>query len=436
MRRPELLYKYLDVGLPFQDVLLIPLTEKGGQLEGTIWIVAHNPRRKFDAEDARVMQRLAVFVATALHLAQIAQEAKTEASKQEVLFRELVIARRISEDALREREADLRLVLDSTTDAICRVDTDGVPTMCNAAFLRMLGIEREEHAIGKELHDAFHHTRPDGSHYPKEECPIYRTAQGGNSAHVDNEIFFRLDGSSFPVEYWVSPILRGGKLLGAVCTFLDVTERRRAQEQQSLLVRELNHRVKNLFAITNGLIVLSARFANTPKELATNIRGRLDALAMAHELVLPHPTNEADATAESISLDDLLRKILSAYDFQDSGEHGRLVISGPPVAVGPRAITSFALFVHELATNAAKYGALSVPTGSVHIVWSSLDDVLVMTWEERGGPRLAGPPVTEGFGAVLSNHSVRGQFGGTLSYKWNADGLVVDLSIPMERLHD
>jgi Crp-like helix-turn-helix domain len=61
---------------------------------------------------------------------------------------------------------------------------------CNAAFLRMLGIEREEHAIGKELHDAFHHTRPDGSHYPKEECPIYRTAQGGDSAHVDNELFF------------------------------------------------------------------------------------------------------------------------------------------------------------------------------------------------------------------------------------------------------
>jgi PAS domain S-box-containing protein len=95
---------------------------------------------------------------------------------------------------------------------------------CNAAFLRMLGIEREEHAIGKELHDTFHHTHPDGSHYPKEECPIYRTARGGDSAHVDNELFFRLDGSSLWVEYWVSGILRGEKLQGAVCTFVDVTE--------------------------------------------------------------------------------------------------------------------------------------------------------------------------------------------------------------------
>lgn len=89
MQRPELIYKYLDVGPSYDDVLLIPLTEKGSQLEGTIWVVAHNPTRKFDGEDARVMQRLAVFTATALHLANIAQEAKAEASKNAPLFHEL-----------------------------------------------------------------------------------------------------------------------------------------------------------------------------------------------------------------------------------------------------------------------------------------------------------------------------------------------------------
>jgi len=89
MRRPELLYKYLDVGPPYHDVLLIPLTEQGSKLEGTIWIVAHNPTHKFDGEDARVMQRLAVFTATALHLANVAQAWKAEASKQALLFREL-----------------------------------------------------------------------------------------------------------------------------------------------------------------------------------------------------------------------------------------------------------------------------------------------------------------------------------------------------------
>lgn len=89
MRRPELVYKYLDVGPPFHDVLLVPLTEKTEHIEGTIWVIAHNDTRKFDSEDARVMQRIAVFTATALHLAMAAQEAKTEASKLELLLREL-----------------------------------------------------------------------------------------------------------------------------------------------------------------------------------------------------------------------------------------------------------------------------------------------------------------------------------------------------------
>ncbi len=89
MRRPELFYKYLDVGPPFHDVLLIPLTEGGNGLEGTIWIVAHDPDHKFDSEDARVMQRLAIFTATALHLSKMARDAKDRASAQELLFREL-----------------------------------------------------------------------------------------------------------------------------------------------------------------------------------------------------------------------------------------------------------------------------------------------------------------------------------------------------------
>lgn len=89
MRRPELVYRYLDVGPPFHDVLLIPLSGKGGHLEGTIWIVAHDPARKFDAEDARVIQRLSIFTATALYLANIAEEAKAEAAKQKLLFYEL-----------------------------------------------------------------------------------------------------------------------------------------------------------------------------------------------------------------------------------------------------------------------------------------------------------------------------------------------------------
>jgi PAS domain S-box-containing protein len=342
-----------------------------------------------------------------------------------------ITERKQSEHVLREREADLRLVLDTATDAFYCVGTDGTTIMCNAAFLRMLGIEREEDAIGKKLHDTIHHTHADGSHYPEEECRIYRTARGWGPAHVDNELFFRLDGTSFPAEYWVSPLFRDGALQGAVCTITDITERRLAQEQQSLLVRELNHRVKNLFAVTSSMIMMSARSARTPKELAANLRGRLTALSLAHELVLPN----ADEKPQSTSLETLLRQILAPYvESPDGVEQGRLVMSGPTVEVGARAVTSFALILHELATNAAKYGALSVPEGTVDIVWSTLGDVLFMKWAERGGPPVSGPPKAEGFGTLLSNHSVREQFQGALSYEWNSDGLVVDLSISVERL--
>ncbi len=130
--------------------------------------------------------------------------------------------------AQRESETYLRLVLDSSVDGLYGVDRDGVTTFCNAAFLRMLGFAREEDAIGRKLHDVVHHSHPDGSHYDEADCPIYQAAQSGEERHVEGELFFRLDGTSFPVEYWVRPIVHEDAQQGAVCTFVDVTERNRA----------------------------------------------------------------------------------------------------------------------------------------------------------------------------------------------------------------
>jgi PAS domain S-box-containing protein len=360
----------------------------------------------------------------------------TDGSRQQLIgVAQDITERKTAEANLRNKEADLRLVLDSATDGVYCIDTDGVTTMCNAAFLRMLGIGREEDAIGRKLHDIIHHTHPDGSPYPKEECPIYRTARNGAPAHVEYELFFRFDGTSFPVEYWVNPILRDGTHQGAVCTFIDITERRRAQEQQNLLLRELSHRIKNLFAITGGLIALSARSATTPKEYAASLSGRLDALALAHELILPSLPGTIDPGAEPTRLDTLLEKILSPYaGKQDGSEKTRVMTQGPAVALGPHTATTFALVIHELATNAAKYGSLSVEKGGLRITWACVDGALILKWEETGGPAITGPPNSEGFGTVLSNHSVCVQLGGALTHEWNKTGLSVELSAPLERL--
>ncbi|MGH6848011.1 MAG: PAS domain S-box protein [Methylocella sp.] len=342
-----------------------------------------------------------------------------------------ITEKRAAEEALRESDAYLRLVLDSAADGFYGVDRDGVTTTCNAAFLRMLGFERAEDAVGKKLHDVIHHSYADGSHYPKEECHIYQAARTGQAAHVDNELFFRLDGSSFPVEYWSYPILRDDEVQGAVTTFIDITERRRAQEQQRLLLREMNHRVKNLFALAGSVVTLSARSATTAKELAEAVRERLAALARAHELTLPDLTGGGEKSGQATSLATLVRTIVSPYVTQ---EHARVTTKGPDVPIGRNAVTGIALLLHEMATNAAKYGALSTESGHIDVSWSVWKDELLLAWREHGGPPLNEEPEKEGFGSLLARLTVTGQLAGKISRDWNRDGLTVNLSAPLERL--
>ena len=132
-----------------------------------------------------------------------------------------------------------------------------------------------------------------------------------------------------------------------------------------------------------------------------------------------------------------MRRILSPYvEVSSDSSDARLILDGPAVPLGARTVTTFALILHELATNAAKYGALSVEEGSLRVTWQCVNNVLILKWEESGGPALRGPPQSEGFGTVISNHCVRGQFGGIVSREWDLKGLSVELSVPMERLSD
>ncbi|HYI40348.1 MAG TPA: chemotaxis protein CheB [Allosphingosinicella sp.] len=342
-----------------------------------------------------------------------------------------ITARDAADAARHQTEEYLRLLVDSTADGIYCVDRDGATTLCNASFLRMLGFGREEEVIGCKLHDVIHHSRPDGSPYPNDDCPIYRTAQTGQPAHSDDEDFFRTDGSAFPVEYWSRPILRGGQLAGAVCSFVDITERRLAEEQQSLLLKEMDHRVQNLFAIIAGVVGLSARSSETPSALAATIQGRLGALASAHRLI--RAGTPGVGLKQKTSLGELVRTILAPYLDPGAGA-ARALIEGPELATGGEAVTSLALVLHELATNAAKYGALSLPGGRVGVSWSVTGPEMVLIWEEKGGPPVQGLPTRQGFGSMLASRSVKGQLKGQLAFDWNSDGLRVRLTVPVERL--
>jgi two-component system CheB/CheR fusion protein len=163
-----------------------------------------------------------------------------------------------------EREERIRLLLDSTAEAIYGIDLGGVCVFCNAACARLLGYPSPSALIGKQMHPLIHHTKPDGTPYPPELSPIYDAMRNREGTHVDDEVIWRADGTSFPAEYWSHPILRNQEVIGAVVTFLDVTERRRAEQEIHEGVRRreeflamLSHELRNpLAAILSATRVL------------------------------------------------------------------------------------------------------------------------------------------------------------------------------------
>jgi two-component sensor histidine kinase len=201
-------------------------------------------------------------------------------------------------------------------------------------------------------------------------------------------------------------------------------------EQQENLTREMAHRVKNLFAITDGLIHVSAKAASTPAEMSEILSGRMRALAAAHSLVRRNFDDQA--ATDGADLNELIRKILLPHE--RSALATRFVVEGPGIRLGDRAATGIALVLHELATNAAKYGALNSDDGSVVVKWREVDNHLILDWTEHGGLVLAGPPVKTGFGTKLSQSTVVGQFEGNLSYDWKPAGLSVAMSMPTAKL--
>jgi PAS domain S-box-containing protein len=147
--------------------------------------------------------------------------------------------RKRAEQAQRESEDKLRLLLDSTAEAIYGIDLEYRCTFCNLAFLRVLGYERIEEVVGKNMHDLMHHTRADGTLFPVEDCRVHRVIRTGKGDHADEEVVWRTDGTGFPAEYWSYPQLRGEEVVGAVVAFVDITERKLAEAALASVSRRL-----------------------------------------------------------------------------------------------------------------------------------------------------------------------------------------------------
>jgi two-component sensor histidine kinase len=203
-----------------------------------------------------------------------------------------------------------------------------------------------------------------------------------------------------------------GAIIRWIGTCTDIDDAKRQGERAELLSRELSHRIKNIFAVIVGLIGLSARREPAVKTYARELTTRVMALGRAHEYARPHSDDSRREVGE-ITLAGLLDDLLAPYPAR---AEGRIKLTG------------------ELATNAAKYGALSTEHGRVAVDARLEGDTLVIGWSEEGGPPVPGPPDREGFGTRLASLSVEQQLGGTLHREWRPEGMRIAVTIQASRL--
>ena len=332
-------------------------------------------------------------------------------------------------DRKRAEEHAYRLaaIVASSDDAIVSKDLNGTITSWNAGAERLFGYSAED-VIGKPITISI---PPERLH---EEPVILARVRRGEAIEHYETVRRRKDGSLVHISLTVSPIKSAeGRIIGVSKIARDITERQRAEERQNLLIREMAHRVKNLFAVAGGLVALSARTAKDPAELAAAVRDRLAALSRAHSLTLPAIGQDVTVAQRSTTLHLLVREILHPYDDGADERSPRVAIEGADAVLASSVVTSIALVLHELATNAVKYGSLSAPGGSVYITCSEEDEQLVLVWKERGGPPVQAPG-TEGFGTRLGRATIERQLRGAIEWEWNPEGLMIRLRLPTDVL--
>jgi PAS domain S-box-containing protein len=387
--RPEIDFPYFGEVRPLlEDALLIPFHVKGEAI-GTIWVVSHVESYRFEAEDLRVMTNLGNFAATAYQV-----------------FLSMNAAARIV------------AIVESSEDAIVSKDLDGIITSWNAGAERMFGYAAEE-AIGQPVLMLIPPDR-----HNEEPMILGRIRRGERIDHYET-VRQRKDGRLIDVSLSVSPIRTAeGTIIGASKIARDITDRKCKERQLTTLAREVEHRAKNILATVQATVHLS--HSDTPEGLKKVIEGRIKALANANTLFEQSHWTGAD-------LRSLVTQELMPYCQNDKS---RTSIDGPTISLEPNVAQMIAISLHELATNAVKYGALSAPPGRVQVEWSrTAEDRLVLRWTETGGP-LVSAPSRRGFGTGVMERVIGDQLKGEIRFQWRPEGLDCTIAIPWPEIDD
>ncbi|MGA0601798.1 sensor histidine kinase [Caulobacter sp. KR2-114] len=305
-------------------------------------------------------------------------------------------------------EARYRAIVDTAVDAIAVIDEDGCLTAFNPAAERLFGYAADE-VLGRNvlmLMPEPHHTAHDGYLARYRETGERRII--GIGRQVEG---LRKDGATFPLELSVAEWRAGGRRF-FTGIMRDITERTQAEQRQRLMVNELNHRVKNTLATVQAVASQTLRTSGSMDQARQALASRLLALAKAHD-VLTHESWEGAEIA------DIVRQALFA------GDQARVSAGGDSARLTPKAALALSMILHELFTNAAKYGALSGESGRVEISWRRLDEGLTVAWRERDGPPVSAPD-HRGFGSRMIEALAR-DLDGVARLNFPADGLVCEV---------
>jgi PAS domain S-box-containing protein len=309
-----------------------------------------------------------------------------------------------------QRLRSLASIVESSDDAIVSKSLDGIIANWNKGAERIFGYTSED-AIGQPITIVIPADRR------SEEREILTRIRRGERIDHFETIRQRKDGGLIVVSLTVSPVKDDdGKIVGAAKIARDITEQKRNQELISTLAREAEHRSKNLLATVQATVRLSQ--SETPDGLKRAIEGRIQSLANVHSLFVKTRWIGAD-------LSTIATQELAPYSEKNQR---RVRIDGPPVFLEPDLAQAIAISLHELATNAAKYGALAVPNGQVELKWShDADGRLHLRWTESGGPK-AQEPTRKGFGGRIIEQMIA-QRSGKMNFDWRADGLVCEITL-------
>jgi len=324
---------------------------------------------------------------------------------------------------LSDRGSSLRLILETALDAVIVMRSDGTVADCNERATETFGWTRQD-AIGKDMAELIIPPQYRDAHHKG----LARFLADGSGPILRKRIeisAMRKSGEEFPVELSISPLLDDDAYL-FVGYVRDITERKRAEEHQKLLLEELNHRAKNILSTVSGIASRTAKTSVSVDEFSEKFSARLQSLGRAHTLLTA-------ASWQPTSLSDLAKDILSPHRRYEGVQ---IELGGPPLRLRPKEALAISMILHELATNAIKYGALSNSQGRLAIGWDEIDDgsepTIHLRWHETG---LAGvsPPQRTGFGSKLIEASTRHELGGDVAVDYRPDGVRYDFRFPARR---